>query len=53
MCQGKVSDTMKAKIKDMKPEIFEGIKEKLAEGEIHPDENDINGLLAEIERVNL
>lgn len=52
MCQGKVSDTMKAKIKDMKPEMYEAIKEKLAVGESHPDENDISGLLAEIEKIN-
>lgn len=53
MCQGKVSDTMKAKIKDMKPEMYEAIKEKLAVGESHPDENDISELLAKVESKNI
>lgn len=52
MCQGKVSDTMQAKIRDMKPEMYEAIKEKLVVGESHPDEKDIDGLLAEIEKIN-
>lgn len=53
MCQGKVADAMQAKIKDTKPEMYESIKDKLAEAEFHPNEEDIKLLMAEVKQLNL
>lgn len=52
MCQGKVADTMKEKIKDAKPEMYEAIKEKLAEGEEHPDEKDMENLEERLKKLS-
>lgn len=51
VCQGKVSDAKKAQIKEKMPEKYEAIKDKLAESVNHPNEQDINGLIAEIGNV--
>lgn len=53
MCQGKVSDVMQNKIKEVKPEKYETIKEKLLESENHPNEDDIKLLITEIDKVSL
>lgn len=50
MCQGKVSDTMQNKIKEAKPEMYEAIKDTLAESLNHPNE-DIKALESEIDKV--
>lgn len=52
MCQGKVSDTMQEKIKQGRPELLETNKEQIEESVNHPNENDINGLLEELEKLN-
>ena len=48
-CQGKVSDSTQAKIKEKKPEMYEAIKDKLAESVNHPNEQDISALISAIE----
>ena len=53
MCQGKVSDIWKDNLKKNKPEKYELIKEGIAESIHHPNENDIKGLIAEIDNLNL
>ncbi|WP_455539227.1 flavodoxin family protein [Terrisporobacter sp.] len=52
-CQGRVSDAKKASIKEGMPEKYGLIKDKLVEGENHPNEADINLLISKIEKVIL
>lgn len=52
MCQGKVANTMKDKIKQMKSEMFEAIKEKVVEAE-QPNEEDVNGILVKLDKITL
>ncbi|MDO5293119.1 MAG: flavodoxin family protein [bacterium] len=51
MCQGKVSDVMKDRIKQAKPEMYEAIKDNLVEAESHPDEVDISSLITELDKL--
>jgi len=53
ICQGKVSDAKQAQIKDTVPEKYEAIKDKLAESVNHPNEEDLNALKAELDKVIL
>ncbi|HCW54118.1 MAG TPA: hypothetical protein DG753_10345 [Clostridium sp.] len=53
MCQGKVSDTKQDMIKKDKPEMYEAIKDNLAESAHHPNEDDIKALISEIDKLNL
>ncbi|MDO5521951.1 MAG: flavodoxin family protein [bacterium] len=53
MCQGKVADVMKERIKENRPEMYEAIKENLVEGEHHPDDADLKALVAELDQLNL
>ena len=48
VCQGKVSAPKKEQIKEKMPEKYEAMKDKIAEGENHPDEQDISGLVSAI-----
>ncbi|MBU5454263.1 flavodoxin family protein [Caproiciproducens sp. MSJ-32] len=51
MCQGKVSEAVKDKIKNGMPEKYEAIKDKLLEAENHPNEDDIELLMLELEKL--
>lgn len=51
-CQGKVSEAKVAKIKEDMPEKYESIKGNLEESVNHPNEEDINLLISEIEKLN-
>lgn len=53
MCQGKVSEAMQNKIQEVKPEMYEAIKDKLAESVAHPNQEDLNALISEIEKITL
>jgi len=53
MCQGRVSDAIQDKIKKAMPDKYEAIKDKLAESLNHPNEDDVNLLVAEVEKVLL
>lgn len=53
MCQGKVSDKKQESIKTEKPEMYEAIKDNLAESVNHPNEEDIKSLISEIDKLNL
>ena len=51
MCQGKVTDAMQARIKEVMPEKYELIKDKLASSINHPNQTDLDALTATIEKV--
>lgn len=53
ICQGKVTDAIQTKIKESMPEKYELIKDKLAESVNHPNEDDINLLISEIDKIIL
>lgn len=53
MCQGKVSDAKQANLKETMPEKYESIKDNLVESANHPNENDINSLISELDKINL
>ena len=53
MCQGKVSDAKQDAIKKDNPEMYEAIKDKLEEAVQHPNDDDINALVSEIDKLNL
>lgn len=51
MCQGKVSDAKQDMIKKDKPEMYEAIKDNLAESVHHPNDDDVKALISEIDKV--
>ena len=51
MCQGKVTDAMQERIKEVMPEKYELIKDKLASSVNHPNQTDLDALIATIEKV--
>ena len=51
MCQGKVTDAMQERIKEVMPEKYELIKDKLASSINHPNQTDLDALTATIEKV--
>ncbi|MDO5516672.1 MAG: flavodoxin family protein [Clostridium sp.] len=53
MCQGKVSQAKQDNIKETKPEKYQEMKAKLEEAENHPNEDDIKGLISEIDKLDL
>lgn len=53
MCQGKVSEAMQDRIKEVMPEKYEAIKDKLAESVNHPNEEDLKLLVSEVEKAIL
>lgn len=50
-CQGKVTEAIKNKMKENKPEKYELIKDKLAESVNHPNETDLNSLESQLDKV--
>ena len=52
-CQGKVSEAIVTKIKEGMPEKYELIKDKLVESVNHPNQDDINGLITEVDNVTV
>ena len=48
-----MAEAVKNKMKENKPEKYELVKEKLAESVNHPNQNDINLLQAELDKVIL
>lgn len=49
MCQGKVSDAKQENLKQVMPEKYEVIKDKLEESVNHPNEEDVNALIEAID----
>ena len=50
MCQGKVTDAMQARIKEVAPEKYEQIKDKLAIAVNHPNQEDLDALIVAVEK---
>ena len=50
MCQGKVYDAKQANLKEVMPEKYEMIKNKLTESVNHPNEDDIKSLTSKINK---
>lgn len=51
MCQGKVTEAMQERIKEVMPEKYELIKAKLASSVNHPNQTDLDALIAKVENV--
>ena len=51
MCQGEVTDAMQERIKEVMPEKYELIKDKLASSVNHPNQTDLDALTDTIEKV--
>ena len=51
MCQGKVTEAMKHRIKEVMPEQYEEMKDKLASSENHPNQADLDALVVAVEKV--
>ena len=51
MCQGKVTEAMKNRIKEVMPEKYEEMKDKLASSENHPNQADLDALVVAVEKV--
>lgn len=51
MCQGKVTEAMKTRIKEVMPEKYEIMKDKLASSVNHPNQADLDALVVAVEKV--